>query len=98
MRFSTQNDTRDPIRRGVRHFEVRLWEASGETQLTVSASGLGFVTEAAKASRGLCLISMAERLKMLNGTFSIESRLQHGTTIHAPVPFSLGEDFFRAVE
>jgi signal transduction histidine kinase len=83
---------------GVRHFEVRLWGTSGEIQLTVSDSGLGFDTEAAKTSRGLGLVSMAERLKMLNGTFSIESRPQHGTTIHARVPFSLGEDFLRAVE
>ena len=83
---------------GVRHFEVRLWGTSGEIHLTVSDSGLGFDTEAAKASRGLGLISMEERLKMLNGTFSIESRPQHGTTIHARVPFSLGEDFLRAVE
>ena len=83
---------------GVRHFEVRLWGTSGEIQLTVSDSGLGFDTEAAKTSRGLGLVSMAERLKMLNGTFSIESRPQHGTTIRARVPFSLGEDFLRTVE
>ena len=75
-----------------------MWGTSGEIQLTVSDSGLGFDTQAAKASRGLGLISMEERLKMLNGTFSIESRPQHGTTIHARVPFSLGEDFLRAVE
>jgi signal transduction histidine kinase len=44
-----------------------IWRV-GEIQLTVSNSGLGFDNEAAKASRGLGLISMAERLKMLNGT------------------------------
>jgi PAS domain S-box-containing protein len=73
---------------GVRHFEVRLWGTSSEIHLTVSDSGVGFDNEAAKASRGLGLISMEERLKMLNGTFSIESQPQHGTTIHARVPFS----------
>jgi signal transduction histidine kinase len=73
---------------GVRHFEVRLWGASSEIHLTVNDSGVGFDTETAKASRGLGLISMEERLKMLNGTFSIESRPEHGTTIHACVPFS----------
>jgi PAS domain S-box-containing protein len=72
----------------VRHFEVRLWGTSSEIHLTVSDSGVGFDIEAAKASRGLGLISMEERLKMLNGTFSIESRPHHGTTIHARVPFS----------
>jgi PAS domain S-box-containing protein len=72
----------------VRHFEVRLWGTSSEIHLTVSDSGVGFDDEAAKTSRGLGLISMEERLKMLNGTFSVESRPQHGTTIHARVPFS----------
>jgi PAS domain S-box-containing protein len=72
---------------GVRHFEVRLWGAPGEIHLTVSDAGVGFDREAAKASQGLGLISMEERLKLLNGTFSIESQLQRGTTIHARVPF-----------
>jgi PAS domain S-box-containing protein len=80
----------------VRRFKVRLWGTSSEIHLTVSDSGVGFDIEAAKASRGLGLISMEERVKMLNGTFSIESRPQHGTTIHARVPFSLGKDFRRA--
>ena len=61
---------------------------SNEIHLTVSDFGVGFDNEAAKASRGLGLISMEERLKMLNGTFSIESQPEHGTTIHACVPFS----------
>jgi PAS domain S-box-containing protein len=72
---------------GVRYFEVRLWRKSGEIHLTVGDSGVGFDIEAAKASQGLGLISMAERLKLLKGTFSIESELHRGTTIRARVPF-----------
>jgi PAS domain S-box-containing protein len=83
---------------GVRHFEVQLWGTSSEIHLTVTDSGVGFDIEAAKASRGLGLISMQERLKLLNGTFSIESHPQRGTTIHARVPFSSGKDSLRAVE
>jgi PAS domain S-box-containing protein len=71
---------------GVQHFEVQLWESSNEIHLTVKDSGAGFDTEAAKAKRGLGLISMEERLKLVNGTFSIESQTQRGTTIHARVP------------
>jgi len=33
---------------------------------------------------------MPERLKLVGGELSIESRLQHGTTIHARVPLSSG--------
>ena len=73
---------------GVRYFEVELWGTPDEIHLTVSDSGAGFDIDAAKASRGLGLISMEERLKILNGTLSIESQLQRGTTIHARVPFS----------
>jgi signal transduction histidine kinase len=83
---------------GVRHFQVRLWGTSGEIHLTVSDSGVGFDSEAAKASRGIGLLSMEERLKLLNGTSSIESQPQRGTTIHARVPFSSGKDSLRAVE
>jgi PAS domain S-box-containing protein len=75
---------------GVRRFEVRLWGAPGEIHLTISDEGVGFDREAAKASQGLGLISMEERLKLLNGTFSIESQLQRGTTIRARVPFKSG--------
>src|SRR5260370_11851063 len=83
---------------GVRYFEVELWGKPDEIHLTVSASGDGFDIDAARASRGLGLISMEERLKLLNGTLSIESQLQRGTTIHARVPFSSGKDSLRAVE
>jgi PAS domain S-box-containing protein len=72
---------------GVQHFEVRLWGTPNEIHLTVGDSGAGFDIEAAKASRGLGLISMEERVKLLKGTLAIESQLQRGTTIHASVPF-----------
>ena len=81
---------------GVRHFEVRLWGTSDEIHLAVSDSGSGFDSEAAKESRGLGLISMEERLKMVKGTLSIESQPKRGTTIHARVPLSSGSDSMRA--
>src|ERR1700736_4084838 len=83
---------------GVRHFEVELWGTPDEIYLTVSDSGAGFDIDAAKASRGLGLICIEERLKLLNGTLTIESQLQRATTIHARVPFSSGMDSLRAVE
>jgi signal transduction histidine kinase len=81
---------------GVRHFEVRLWGTSDEIQLTVIDSGAGFDREAAKQSRGLGLISMEERLKLVNGTLSIDSQPKRGTKIHASVPFSSKSDSVRA--
>jgi signal transduction histidine kinase len=81
---------------GARRFEVQLWGTSGEIHLTVQDFGLGFDSEAAKESRGLGLISMQERVKLVNGTLSIESQPQRGTTIHACVPLSSESDSMRA--
>ncbi len=81
---------------GVRQFEVRLWATSDEIHLTVKDSGAGFDREAAKESRGLGLISMEERLKVLNGALSIDSQPKRGTTIHARVPFDSSGDSMRA--
>jgi len=81
---------------GVRHFEVRLWGTSDEIHLTVKDSGAGFDREAAKTSRGLGLVSMEERLKLVKGTLSIDSQPKRGTTIHARIPLGSGSDSMRA--
>jgi signal transduction histidine kinase len=81
---------------GVGHLEVRLWGASDQIHLTVRDSGVGFDSEAAMKSRGLGLVSMQERMKLVNGTLSIESQPNRGTTISARVPFSVESDSMRA--
>jgi PAS domain S-box-containing protein len=83
---------------GVRQVAVQLWGTSDEIHLTVSDRGVGFDSEHEKQreSRGLGLISMEERLKLVNGTFSVESQPNRGTTIHARVPFTAETEFRRA--
>ena len=81
---------------GGRQFEVRLWATSADIHLTVEDFGLGFDVERAQLSRGLGLISMEERLKLVDGELSIESKPQLGTTIHARVPLKSGGDSMRA--
>jgi len=81
---------------GVRRFEARMWGTSNQIDLMVQDSGVGFDSEAAKKSRGLGLISMQERVKLVKGTLLIESQPKRGTTIHARVPFSSGSDSMRA--
>jgi PAS domain S-box-containing protein len=81
---------------GVRRFEVQLWGTPSEIHLTVRDSGAGFDREASKQNRGLGLISMEERLKLVDGTLSIESQPKSGTTIHARVPLRSGSDSMRA--
>ena len=81
---------------GVHQFEARLWGASGQIHLEVRDTGSGFDSEAIKESRGLGLISMQERLRLLDGTLSIESQPKSGTTIYARVPLSAESDSMRA--
>ena len=71
---------------GAKEFEVELWGTPDEIHLTVSDSGAGFELEAARLGPGLGLTSMQERMQLLKGSLSIESRRDVGTTIHARVP------------
>jgi PAS domain S-box-containing protein len=71
---------------GVRLFEVRLSGTTNDIALTVSDAGLGFDVEPAN-HHGLGLVSMRERLSLVQGSLSVVSRLSQGTTIHARVPF-----------
>jgi PAS domain S-box-containing protein len=70
---------------GVEKFRVQLW-ADDEIHLTVSDSGTGFDLEAARRGRGLGLIRMEQRLRLVNGAFSVDSRSEKGTTVQASVP------------
>jgi PAS domain S-box-containing protein len=81
---------------GIRRVEVELRGTPDEIRLTVSDSGTGFDIKAVQESRGLGLVSMEERLKLVKGTLSIESHPNRGTTIHARVPLSPGNDSLRA--
>jgi PAS domain S-box-containing protein len=72
---------------GSRTFQVSLTHEGKNIELTVRDSGNGFNPEDAKKGRGLGLISMQERLKLVGGQFAIYSRRGVGTTIRATVPF-----------
>jgi PAS domain S-box-containing protein len=81
---------------GAQHVEVELWGTPDEIHLVVSDSGSGFDSEGAKRSLGLGLISMEERLRVVKGTFSIESQAKRGTKIHARVPLGSRSDSMQA--
>jgi PAS domain S-box-containing protein len=71
---------------GERHFKVELNRTSAHIQLTVNDLGVGFDPQDAINSRGIGLISMRERLHLLDGELSIQSEPGRGTTINACVP------------
>jgi PAS domain S-box-containing protein len=73
---------------GVKRIEVELSEIenSAEIHLKIADFGMGFDLEAVKQREGLGLTSMRERVRLVNGTISIESKPMSGTTIHVRVP------------
>lgn len=81
---------------GADSFAVRLWGTADEVCLSVSDSGAGFDSEAVKESHGLGLVSMEERLALVNGTFYIDSHPNLGTTIYARVPLNAAGESLKA--
>ena len=76
---------------GAKTFVVYLWGTQDEICLSVTDSGAGFDSEAVKESHGLGLVSMEERLELVNGNLYIDSHPNVGTTIYARVPFDSSE-------
>lgn len=68
------------------HFQVLLGYTSDHVCLEVRDSGVGFDLEEVMKGAGLGISSMRERLKIVNGELSIDSRVNGGTVIHARVP------------
>jgi len=71
---------------GVGQYRVELTATAAEIQLVVSDSGQGFDVEAAKGNRGLGLVSMQERVHLVQGSLHVESEPGQGTRILAVVP------------
>jgi signal transduction histidine kinase len=81
---------------GVQKFSVQLWGESDEINLSVSDSGVGFDLRAARRGRGLGLIRIEQRVNLVEGTFSIDSQPEKGTTVHVSLPLHSGNDSKRA--
>ena len=76
---------------GVRLFEVKLHGSPAKIQLIVRDSGVGFESELVRETQGLGLISMQERVRLVNGTILIASRPGSGTEIDVRVSLSVGK-------
>jgi PAS domain S-box-containing protein len=72
---------------GTTQFFVALYAIEEEIQLVVRDRGAGFDVETAKRNRGLGLVSMQERIHLVQGRFAIDSKPGEGTRIFAAVPF-----------
>ncbi|HTR35620.1 MAG TPA: CHASE3 domain-containing protein [Bryobacteraceae bacterium] len=67
---------------------VRLCREKDNIQLIVSDDGSGFSTDSGRLNKGLGILSMQERIRMVNGTLAITSQPGRGVQVIASVPFS----------
>jgi signal transduction histidine kinase len=77
---------------GAKDFKVELRSKTGEILLSVIDAGSGFDTQDAVNRLGVGLISMRQRLHLVNGELSIVSEPGRGTAIYARVPVGRQED------
>jgi signal transduction histidine kinase len=70
----------------VKDAEVRLIRSTGMIRLTVADHGAGFQPSRARASGGLGLASIKERVRQANGVLVLESEPGQGTTLRVDIP------------
>ncbi|HUN61952.1 MAG TPA: sensor histidine kinase [Candidatus Sulfotelmatobacter sp.] len=73
---------------GQKQFEVRLHATPAGVELEVSDRGVGFDLTSVKRTPGLGLISMRERVHLVNGTIHIDSKPNAGTRVRVSVPLA----------
>lgn len=83
--------TQEALRNVARHSGARRATVSlvlGEMRilLSISDAGVGFNPELARAKKGLGLVSMEERARLVVGTLAIRSRPGDGTRVVIEVP------------
>ena len=66
---------------------VSLSSTAETVTLQVEDDGIGFDTQSViEGRRGLGLVSMTERVRLVQGTFTIDSTPLQGTRLHISVP------------
>ena len=71
---------------GAASASISLKRLDNVLELQVADSGMGFDVDTYRSSGGLGLISIEERLRLLQGSCEIQSASQQGTTLIARVP------------
>ncbi len=72
--------------------KVKLGQREGSLELEVPDNGVGISGAAATKPRGLGIVSMRERVRLVQGSLTIETGEGGGTTVRAVVPLQRGED------
>jgi PAS domain S-box-containing protein len=77
---------------GARSAMVALAGVNGAIELRVADQGVGFDPGQAREGRGLGLVSMEERVKLLHGYFELTTRPGAGTELRAQIPLRGGHE------
>ena len=70
---------------GAKDAKVELTGGPDAIHLRIADRGVGFDPETAKG-KGLGLVSIEERIRLVQGEMSLQSRLSHGTCIDLRIP------------
>ena len=69
--------------------DVKLLQMGDQAQITIADDGRGFdATNRAERDKGLGLVSISERARIIGGTVSVVSGLQQGTRVQATIPMN----------
>ena len=71
---------------GANDVRVTLTETQDGVELFISDTGVGFDVERGRASKGLGLVSMEERVRLVGGTLLLQSHPGKGTELQVLVP------------
>ena len=71
---------------GSKNASVDLRAVNGTVAVTIADDGRGFDPGSLGTDRGMGIVSMRERLRMVHGSISIQSRPDAGTEVKAEVP------------
>ena len=72
---------------GAKDAKVELTGGPDTIHLRITNRGVGFDPETTKG-KGLGLISIEERIRLVQGEMSLQSRLSHGTCIDLRIPWA----------
>lgn len=84
-----QESMRNAVNHGrATHVRVELSAGARSMQLRIKDNGLGFSTDGARTKTGLGVVSMQERIRLVNGNLVLSSKVGAGTEITASVPLT----------
>ena len=87
-----QEALRNAVKHGrVHQVKVELRARGNDVHLTVRDFGVGFDPAIALHGKGLGLVSMQERVRLVHGELTIDSAPNSGTSIHVRVPLTRTE-------